>query len=136
VSRRLQHHCFDPKQLGAEERERYIDALFSIQQEIFDVSLDDRAGFVAYVFDSPAQQNRIHVFSDNALGISQHFVVVERCGGGDDLGFVDFSDPAAPVELPETLELSRDNNFGIASALDVVYVSGDFAVQTLQSICQ
>lgn len=56
----------DPATLSTAERDRLAHDLYAVQSQIFDgVTLE---GFRAYVVDSPAQRNRIQVFSDADTG--------------------------------------------------------------------
>jgi hypothetical protein len=53
----------DPSKLSIDEKEHFIDSLYQLNSQIFDGV--DRASFVSYVVDSPADWTRILIYKNN-----------------------------------------------------------------------
>lgn len=54
----------DPSRLSVGEKESFIDSLYQLHSKIFDGV--ERASFVSYVVDSPADWTRIRIYKNNA----------------------------------------------------------------------
>ena len=57
-------NVIDPSSLSMAAKQRFIDSLYQLHSQIFDGV--ERASFVAYVIDSPAQWTRIRIYKNDS----------------------------------------------------------------------